>query len=488
MPFRSWNSVRILLVLAVALVTAPIFANPPKRFIQVEQEGNLGNIPEDARGNFFAWYEPVEYDDALVEKIVLESGRWTRIQYRAWRRIWPSKQSFDDLAIAGKIRYLELLAEKRGACQRGVPCPLLVRREKAPAWLARHPYFEARPGATPADPASFWYPEITTDRDLPAMSPAEALRRHREVIANTGLDSPHFHVFVRIPRTQLLERREALFAFLQRANDDLFLAGIRRGAGQKVLADAMHNNLRPWTEPVRKKLDGIIEAGKATPHPFDRNDEFDPKRVNLALRYWGESDGIVLLSLEFRGLRTEYAYPPKGKSVVSTEGMEPLPKKVRSFAALTPWLDRVWTAAGDLLEGTLAAPGHVVRRPDLARMEAAIAKVATAKGVSCLTYAEFIKQLYGLQTPTAGLLMPFSDRSRSMENPALKAFVEGFVDISAEMRRGFHGFEYHNNQFFELFERWTIAEQRYLDSLPKPGVATGDRCKTELYEAGRQGK
>jgi len=295
---------RILLVFATLATAVPLFGAPPTRFVQLELEGNLYSLPDDAQGTVFSLYQPIEDDAALVEKVLGEQSRFRRGVYWAWRRIYPSTLRFDDLWLWGKVRYMELLAEKLGGCKAGVPCELMERRESAPRYLSKHPFFESPPGSAVGTPVSFASPEITTDRAWPAVSPGEAMARHDALLRATGLESPHFHVFVRLSKARLTAMREPLLAWLQRKNDEIFLAGIHSN-----IENASLMTLRPWTSATTQRARRILVTMARGPVKADWHDPADPKSVNLALRYWGsEENGDVLISIELRHERTTYDY------------------------------------------------------------------------------------------------------------------------------------------------------------------------------------
>jgi hypothetical protein len=476
--FSSSVYFRILAVFLLALTGLPVFGDPPRRFVQLEQEGNLEAPVEDARGTFFRYYEPAEHDPALVRRVVEEQGTFRRWLFRAARGLSPRSPEFDLLDLSGKVRYLELLAEKRGGCERKVPCELLRRRKNAPEWLAPHPFFEGPPGAPMDAPVSFWFPEIVSAKDKPAKTPAEAVVRHRQVIHDTGLESPHFHVFVRVPRARLEAQMAPLLASVQRINDDLFLQ-----ATHEAINNAMLDVLRPWTAATSERARETFTAGGAAPEAPRRADPHDPKFSFVGLRYWGETDGEVLLSLELRGVRTTYTYEPQRRSMVNGFEEANLPKKSRSFAYLERVLDRLWKTAGELERGTLEAPPHVARQPNLERAEALVAQVARERNVpSPPRYADFLRRVFGLEHPSPGLLFPFSDPHRDLSDGPLRKFVEDFLAVAEEFRASGNNTRLATQQFWGAYDRWVRAEEAYLARLSSPvrPANAAHRCRDDL--------
>jgi len=475
---------KFLFSLWLCLIGSVAYA-PPNLFIQQEHEGNL--TFEDPRGSVFTYYEPVEVREDLIRQTVQSLWWPDRTIYWIQRKTWYRKDAWTPLPVYAKLRYLKLLEQsltgngQENLCWNENVCRLLVRKKNAPPYLDDNPRMEAPPGQTNGSPRSFLFPEIITRRGAPALSVNEAIGRAERIIGETGHAGIHFHVFVRIPPERLRAQLSQLGSMLQLMNDKLYLEAARESFNNIV-----HPALHPWHQGRTQTVERIIREGNTQPHTPEWNSPNNEKSVNLAFRYWGMEDGMMVVSLELRGV--PIPTPPPRISVVGLEEGMGSPRGA-DLSIARALLTQLMSLGEALLEGRLANANDEQRHFDLERAESVIRSRAERRGLrpgDYFTLAQFSRFLTGDIEVSQGFLFPFSTGGNPDLN--LLRFIDRFLELSAGAKRT-PNIENHvtnyKNQFWEAYRRWALEELprvRHSLSAPRPTNPVPARC-SQILEA-----
>jgi hypothetical protein len=439
--------------------------------IYQSHSGNfLGDSPNDAHGNFFDYYEPVEVVSDLIQRVLTDSNWQARMNWSQRRAL--GMDGFEALAPLARLSYLAMLEEHifpRRAWD-GKHSLLLKRKRSAPAWLDEHPEMTTPPGAGENAPVSYEFPKVVAK--IPVRTVDNAMDRAEEVIAETGLSTTAFSVVLSIEPEKLLAQKAAFFSFMQEVNDELFLE-----AATRSVENILNTEIRPWEAGHLVRVQAILDARSAQAYEHEPTDSFDPAGTYLGLKFLGMKDGKMQMSFEIRGVEVD----------LSLEAYSSLsPTTRRNMNDARRYLDRVHGFAVSLAEG-VAQDHHVASRylePAYARkLLEHNARIRGIRGIPRLeTFARVVLQ----RENPEGILFPFSRPNE--HNPALDLYIANLVDlvmrteaamddadVRKELREGF----WENYDEFALSELTRVRAR----SLHWMGAVLGPSCGIEHLAA-----
>ena len=428
-------------------------------FIQQEFEGSLLHEEQDAKGDFFRWYRPVELRPELVARVEAGMGRVAKTAYRAKRLLTragrePAYGAWNAFSRRSKLLYLDMLeqavrAEKgEAALWNGRESLLLERAPSAPPFLTKNPHMEDPPQSLRGTTgATFLKPELVTAKDKPVRTVADAIGRARFVIEETGHAGVQFHVFMKVPPERLRAQRKAIQGALRLLNDVAFA---RSAVDSSTNLDLP--NLQPWTSPAAARVEAMIR--NPTRLPSEPGDE---KYAFVGFREWGMEDGLMVVSLELRGASVPLVRPRgSGSRVMGADA--PIEAAKRDFTGASDRLRALATIAEAIAEGRLpdmsesGAPG-----PDIDAADAALRAALREAGADehdATSYSRLAAYLSGQSPAYPSYLLPFA---ADADSPAAKALARRVVSSARRLRTlelaGGPALEDHRR--FLRYEFWT---------------------------------
>ncbi len=431
---RNTAALLAVLALARAAAWAGVETLPPLAdgvFIQQEHEGSLAAPAAiDARGDVFAYYQPVELRPALLEQARASLPAASRAVVAAKTLLSPRtpRALWRALPLPGKLAYLEafekaVVSERgAGAAWDGKESRVLERVAGAPDFIAANAHMEAPPDSLNDRPgARFLQPEIVTHRDLPARSVEEAIARAQRVIQDTGHAGVQFHVFVKAPPQRLLAQSEAIEGALQKLNDSLFARAVQAAA-----ANIAHPSLLPWHAGRSARVRELLTRANASAHQPSAEDPDSEKHAFVGFRYWGLEEGQAVVSFELRGVSVPLT---RSARVIAVEGAQDNPRRDYSEARRELYSLAAFASAVARGEASASPAPRVVL--DERAADASLSAKAAGLGLPFDGLAALSRRLSGAAKTPQGYLFPFAADPGS---PALEAFAEETVVLAARAK------------------------------------------------------